>query len=144
MADVLKQYEGKIKLYYKQYPLDFHPWAKPAAIASLCAYSQSPDAFWKFHDAIFTSQSAINQGNVNDKMKEFAKTTNLNTSKFEACLKESKIAEQVNTEFKEGQSLGVTGTPTFFINGQKLVGALPLDAFKPVIDAALKEKAPTK
>lgn len=137
----MKQYEGKVRIFYKQFPLSFHIWAKQASVGSLCAYNQKPEAFWKFHDMVFASQGKINPQNVKEKMKEFAKSMELDVPKFEACLSDPKVAGQVDQEMEEGQSLGVTGTPMFFINGQKLGGAQPFESFKAVIESALKETA---
>jgi len=76
---------------------------------------------------------------VNGKVREFAKTLQLDLAKFEACLADSAVAGRVDKDLQEGQALGVTGTPTFIINGKKLVGAQPEEAFRTIIEASLKK-----
>lgn len=73
-----------------------------------------------------------------DNLKKYAKELKLDTKKFNSCLDEGKMEQKVKNEFSYGESLGVTGTPAFFINGMLLGGAYPYDTFKAVIDFELK------
>ncbi|MCC6850074.1 MAG: DsbA family protein [Deltaproteobacteria bacterium] len=134
---VLKQYEGKVKFYFKSFPLPFHPWAMPASIAAECAKSQKAEAFWKIYESFFTHQSEINPQNVKDKATEYLKDTGIDMAKWTTCFDGKETAAKVNKEHDEGAALGVTGTPAFFINGRMLVGAQPFEQFKNVIDDEL-------
>jgi protein-disulfide isomerase len=126
------QYKGKIRVAFKNNPLPFHDKAHLAAEAALAANDQGK--FWEMHDKLFANQTALDRPNL----EQYAQELGLNMAKFKAALDSGKFKERVDRETKEGGSVGVTGTPTFFINGHILVGAQPVDAFKTAIDAELK------
>ena len=134
---VMKQYEGKVKFYFRNYPLPFHPWAMPGAIAAECAKLQKPEAYWKLYHQMFEHQGEINPQNVKDKATEYLKDTGIDMAKWNDCFDNKKTQDKVTAQMTEGQSLGVTGTPAFFINGRMLVGAQPFEKFKDVIDDEL-------
>ncbi len=136
-TQVLKEYGDKVKFYFKHFPLAFHPWAEPAAIAAECALQQKPDAYWKLYHAYFEKQKEINPQNVKEKSWEFIADQGLDKAKFDTCYDSKATQAQVKAEMAEGQSLGVTGTPSFVINGRLLVGAQPFEQFKAVIDDEL-------
>jgi len=135
---VMKEYDGKVKLVYKFFPLGFHPWAEPAAVAAACAYEQDPDAFWKLYDYFFTQQQQLNPQNVKEKATEELKGTKVKIDKWNDCYDNKKTLDQVKADMAEGQSVGVTGTPAFLINGRKISGAQPFPNFKAVIDDELQ------
>jgi protein-disulfide isomerase len=113
----------EIRLVFKHYPLtDIHPWAMTAAIASQCAYQQSPAAFWKMHDAIFDAQEVISPSNVWDKMLDLASQQGLNAEAYKACMINPDTAAQVKSSIDEGHSLTITATPTTFVNARRVVG----------------------
>jgi protein-disulfide isomerase len=122
---------GKAKLVFKQFPLSFHPFAQKAAEASECAREQGK--FWEIHNKIFDNQANIA---VTD-LKKYASDLGLDTTKFNDCLDSSKYAAGVAADVQIGQNAGVSGTPSFVINGQLLVGAQPYAQFQQAIDAAL-------
>jgi protein-disulfide isomerase len=126
---------GKAFLVYRHFPLAFHPSAKPAAYAVECANEQGK--FWQMHDKIFEEQKTTPQFSAND-LKKWAAAIGLDTAKFNQCLDSEKYAKRVSDDLNSGQAAGVSGTPTFFINGQKVVGAQPYENFKQVIDNLLK------
>jgi protein-disulfide isomerase len=139
--DIKKAYidTGKVRLVFRHYPLSFHPAARPAALASQCAFDQGK--FWEFHDLIFTEQEKQGQGTVSfglPELKAWAQKLGMNTSTFNSCIDTSTHADIVDADMKVAASVGVTGTPTFVINGKIVVGAQPFSIFKDVIDAALK------
>jgi protein-disulfide isomerase len=116
----------QVRFVYKNFPLTtIHPWAETAAIGGRCAYEQSPDAFWKVHDAIFDDQEAISAENVWDKLISFASQAGLNSDTFKACLSSADAQKAVEAEHGEGLSLGVDSTPTVFVNGRPLAGGDP-------------------
>lgn len=124
---------GKVRLVFRDFPLAFHENAAKAAEAAECADEQGK--FWEIHDTIFENQAAIT---VPD-LKRYAGTLGLNTSQFDSCLDSGKYAEEVKKDFDEGTAAGVSGTPSFFINGKLLVGAQPFSAFEQIIEAELQK-----
>lgn len=125
---------GKAKLYYRHFPLSFHPQARPLALASECANEQ--DAFWEYHDKIFENNATISSSTV-DTYKQWAADLGLDTEEFNECLDSEEYAENVDTDTADGTAAGVSGTPSFYINGLQLVGAQPIDAFRKIIDEEL-------
>jgi protein-disulfide isomerase len=120
---------------FKNNPLQFHKNAKLASEAALAAGEQGK--FWEMHDILFKNQKALEH----DQLIEHAKTIpGLDIAKFTQALDSHKFAAQVESELAEGAKAGITGTPSFVINGKKFVGAQPLDKFKAEIDAALAAK----
>jgi protein-disulfide isomerase len=129
---VVKAYPGKVKLVFRQFPLEFHQNARKAAEAALCAHEQNK--FWEYHDTLFKSQKDLGV----ESLKNYAKSLSLDSAKFDACLDSGKHASTVQTDMEAGQKAGVSGTPAFFINGIMLSGAQPVEEFKRIIDEELK------
>ncbi|UCD84950.1 MAG: DsbA family protein, partial [Deltaproteobacteria bacterium] len=127
---VLKEYGDKVKLVFKHFPLSFHKWAEPAAVASECAFQQNNDAFWYFFDKLFGNQRSINEGNVKEKCLQWAKEANLDVAKFTSCYDNKETLDRVKQDMQEGQGIGISGVPAFFVNGKKLSGAQPYEKFK--------------
>jgi protein-disulfide isomerase len=135
---VLKEYDGKVKFYYKHYPLPFHPWATPAAIATECAQDLNKDAYWTLYKYYFDNQKDITPDNLKQKSTEQLQTVKgLDMAKWNECFDGKKTEARVKAEMAEGASVGVTGTPGFIVNGRLLVGAQPFEKFKDVIDDEL-------
>lgn len=122
------KYGERIKFIYMDFPLSFHQHAMDAARAGQCAAKQ--DKFWPYHDAIFADQSKLSGTDL----KATAKKLGLDAKKFDACFDQDQPDREIKAEQAEGESLGVTGTPTFFINGREVVGAQPLQKLAEVID----------
>ncbi len=122
---------GKVKLVYRDFPLSFHQNAQKAAEAAECAGEQ--DKYYEMHDKIFENQQAITATNL----KEYAKEIGLNTNEFNECLDSGEMANEVQKDFQDGQSIGIRGTPTFFINGKLLRGAQPFEEFQKIIEKEL-------
>jgi protein-disulfide isomerase len=137
IEQVMKEYDGKVKLVYKNYPLPFHKWAEPAGIATACAFKQDPAAFWKMYDFFFNNQQQITPENVKDKALEALAGTKVDKAKWTTCYDNKETADIIKADMAEGQSVGVTGTPAFIINGRKISGAQPFQNFKAVIDDEL-------
>lgn len=122
LRELLSQHP-EIRLVFKHFPLtNIHPWAMTAAIASQCAYQQSPAAFWKMHDSIFDAQDVISPSNVWDKMLDLANQQGLNAETFRTCMTNPEVANQLKETIEEGHALAITATPTTFINGRRIVG----------------------
>ena len=128
-----KKYGNKIKVAFKQYPLPFHTQAKKAAVAALCMNEQKADLFWKMHDAMFAGQDKL----APDALKATAKSLGANSEQFNKCLDDNKYIGQVEKDIEEGKKIGVKSTPTFFVNGKLVAGALPVDVFSELIDKEL-------
>jgi protein-disulfide isomerase len=122
LRELLPQHP-EVRLVFKHYPLtDIHPWAMTAAIASQCAFQQSPSAFWKMHDAIFDAQDVISPSNVWDKMQDLAAHLGLNPDLYKSCMINPETKSEVTSTIEEGHALTITATPTTFINGRRIVG----------------------
>jgi protein-disulfide isomerase len=132
-AQLKKDYidTGKVRLVFRDYPLSFHPMAKPAAVAASCANEQGK--FWAYHDTIFQNQSTLSDANL----KVWAGQVGLDVAAFTACVGSGTREAEIDADIAAGTSFGVSGTPSFFINGKLVVGAQPFSAFKTAIDAEL-------
>ncbi len=140
LGEIEKNYidTGKAKLAFKHLPLPFHASAQKAAEASECAGEiGGNDAFWAMHDGIFDNM-AIQAGIEVPKLKALASDIGLDQGKFDSCLDNGDMEAKVKAHLAEASKLGASGTPTFFINGIKVVGAQPYAAFEQAIEAALK------
>jgi protein-disulfide isomerase len=113
----------QVRVVFKDFPLDMHPWARTAALAGRCAYQQDPKAFWKVYDAIYDQQELISASNAWSKMTDFAAQAGLNPDGFKACMASREAAAAVDASRANGQQLEVNSTPTVFVNGRRLVGA---------------------
>jgi protein-disulfide isomerase len=134
LDELRAKYGAKVKLVYRDFPLDnLHPQARAAAEASHCAIEQGK--FWEFHDRVFKNAPDSSQATLN----RFAKEVGMDVTAFEACSSSGKYKTSVQESAQEGVKLGITGTPTFFINGRMLTGAQPLEAFSRIIDEELAE-----
>jgi len=138
LPQILKDYNGKVKIAYKQLPLKNHNWAMPAAIASVCAYEQGNDKFWALHDKLFDSQKDITLENSKEKFNQYAKEVGLDTKKFDTCLNSKEVKAKVDTQMKEAVEIGVQSTPTFVVNGMIVPGANP-EGLKSAIEIQLSE-----
>jgi len=130
---------GKAKFVYRQFPLSsIHQNAEIAAEGSECAAKVGGnDAFWRYHDKLFTNGYGNGTGLDSASLKQYAADLQLDTASFNTCLDSHATATAVSKDVSDGTSAGVGGTPTFFINGKKLVGAQPFSTFKVAIDAEL-------
>ncbi|MFH1095454.1 MAG: DsbA family protein [Candidatus Micrarchaeota archaeon] len=135
VKQVMGDYNGKVRFYFKNFPLSFHQNAQKAAEAYECALEQGKP--WEYHDALFTNGQGDGTGLDTASLKQYAAQLGLDTAKFDACLDGGQMASRVAAEQAEGSRNGVSGTPTFFVNGQILVGAQPYSAFKSLIDSQL-------
>jgi protein-disulfide isomerase len=133
MPQLLEQYGDKVQFVFKDFPLPMHPNAPKGSEAAHCAGDQGK--YWEYHDKLFDNRR---QMGIPD-LKRYAQELNLDTSDFNQCLEGGKYTQKVRDNLQQGRKVQVNGTPTFFINGQRLVGAQPFEAFKEVIDAELNQ-----
>jgi protein-disulfide isomerase len=130
--EVLKRYDGKVRLVHKDLPLDqIHPQARQAAEAARCADDEGK--FWQYHDKLYASAPKA----APEDLKSYAKEVGLNGNSFEKCLSTGKYKARVQKDVDEGAVLGLTGTPIFFINGRELSGAQSVEAIAQIIDEEL-------
>lgn len=137
VADFLKDYKGKVRFFYKQFPLSFHKWAEQASIASLCVYDQANEKFWKFHDAIFEKQSEIKVADAEETLAEMARKLGVDMKKYNECVKSEEARRRVASEMREGRSIGVRGTPTFVVDGFVISGGANIKAIRNAVDYRL-------
>lgn len=128
---------GKAKFVFRHFPLPGHQNAQKAAEAAECANRQGK--FEKYHDTLFTKGQADGTGLDVPSLKTYAKELGLDTGKFNACLDTGETAEIVKKDLSDGAAAGVSGTPTVFVNGKKIVGAQPFAVFEAAIEAELKK-----
>jgi protein-disulfide isomerase len=130
---VMDAYPGKIKLIFKQFPLDMHSQAALAAAAAIAAHRQGK--FWPMHDALFAHRRELSRPLI----LGLAGTVGLDGQRFQADLDSAETKKTVARDMEDGDRAGVEGTPTVFINGRKYNGALDLPAIRTVIDEELKK-----
>jgi len=140
VAGIRKDYvdTGKVRLIWKDFPLSFHPDAPKAANAARCAGEQGK--YFAMHDKIFAGQGPSDLGTVAINASvyaTYAKELGLNEAQFKTCVDTDKYAAQIQSDTNEGIAAGVSGTPTFFVNNQQIVGAQPYAVLKQAIDAEL-------
>lgn len=129
---ILEQYGDQVRFVFKNYPLrSIHPDADAAAQAAECAQEQG--MFWEYHDLLFGGALGLGR----EAYAGYADQLGLDADALLACLDEGRYADSVQNDYVLGQQLGVSSTPTFFINGIAMVGAYPFDAFTTVIDFEL-------
>ena len=130
---LMAEYEGKVKLVFHDFPLrNMHPQAQKAAEAAQCAAEQKK--FWPYHDKLFAAASL-----QIDDLKKYAQELELHVEQFTACLDSNKYAGGIDADMQAGQNAGVNATPTFFVNGYPLSGAVAYEHFKELVDAALEQ-----
>ncbi|MBC5792838.1 MAG: DsbA family protein [Nanohaloarchaea archaeon] len=135
---------GEARYYWKNFPLQrLHPWAEASGVAAECALNQDSEAFWIFKNGFFNNQDALNnvyksdQAKFDQSMKKWASQIGLDTEKFNSCYDNQEELEEVQEDQQQGSELGVSGTPTVFVNDQKLVGAQPYSKFESAINSKL-------
>jgi protein-disulfide isomerase len=123
-----------VRLVFRHYPLDFHPFAAKAAEAGACAADQGK--FWEMHDKMFGNQAKLGV----DDLKGYAKAIGVDPAKFDKCLDRGEKKPLVDEDQKAGTQAGVNGTPAFFVNGIFINGAVPYEQIKQTVDRELKKK----
>jgi len=142
---LLKEYGDRVTFIYKDFPLaEIHPWATHAAVNANCLAAQNQDAYWDFADYMHANQAEVNSEKTHD--GQFAaldriaiaqgQKHHLDGTKLQACIK-AQQDDAVKASVHEGETLGVEATPTMFVNGEKVDGALPIAELRAVLDRAL-------
>lgn len=135
ISQIAAQYPDAVRLEFRQFPLySKHPNATLAGVASLCAHAQGK--FWEYHDQLFAYQDNLTQAGL----LRYAQTVGLNTDSFQACLVSKQTLPMVSEEFAAGVADGVKGTPTFFVNGEKIEGPVTYEQWRIIIERLLVSK----
>ncbi len=134
LGELLARYGDKVKLVHRDFPIDsLHPQARRLHEAARCANEQGK--FWPFHDLLYARSPA-----KPEQLQASAQEVGLNLPAFEQCVANGKYRAAVQRDVDEGIRLGITGTPSFFINGRQLTGAQPLENFAHAIDEELARR----
>ncbi len=142
-ADMIRKnipvkYPNDVRVVFKDFPLQsIHKWARAAAEAGRCLGQEKQDAFWAWHDWIFQHQDQINETNVRASALNIAAEQHLDRAKIAACIENNWTAAQVDDSLKAGQQLQIQQTPTFFINGRMVNGAIPWSTLDAIIQLEL-------
>ncbi len=145
--EILKEYGDEVTFIYKDYPLvEIHPWAIHAAVDANCLAAQNNDAYWDFADYIHANQHEVsNEKTPGARLEALDRLTllqgqkhSLDTVKLQACVK-AQDESAVKASMKEAEGVGVDATPTLFINGEKVDGAVPPSELRAALDRALKD-----
>lgn len=138
LQQVEKKYGDNVRVVFRDFPLAMHRTAKRAAEASHCADDQGK--FWEMHDRLFSKGGPINDADI----FKFATQAGVDRNKFEQCLNSGKYKDAWKVSQDEGMRVGVTSTPSFFINGRMIVGAAGYDALSRIIDEELASAPPAR
>lgn len=145
--EILKEYGDRVLFVYKDYPLaEIHPWAIHAAVDANCLANQNSDAYWDFADYVHANKQQVDAEKTPaaryDALDKIAiqqgQKHNLDATKLQACVK-AQNEDPIRRSMKEADGLGVNATPTLFINGQKIDGAVPIGQLRAALDSALKD-----
>ena len=123
-----------VKVIFKDFPIDsLHPWARAASEAAHCVGDSNSDAFWSFHDWVFEHQGEINAKDLKEKTLEFANEHKLDAAKIGSCIDNRATRAEVDASVKEGHALDISKTPTFFLDGREVPGALAWPALNSLL-----------
>jgi predicted DsbA family dithiol-disulfide isomerase len=135
IARLKQEYSDRLRHVFRDFPIDaIHPQARGAHVAAACADQQGK--FWEYHDRLFGGPEKVAAADL----LEHARALGLDLDRFRACLAVPEMRARIDREIAVGRAAGVTSTPTFFINGRRLTGAQPYEAFRAVIEEELEAK----
>jgi protein-disulfide isomerase len=136
MTKIRETYGDKVRMVWKHEPLPFHPRAEPAAELAMEARAQKGDkGFWDAHDKLFEVQPKLEDADL----EKVAADLGLNVDKVKAAIKEKKYKKEIDADAELGEDVQASGTPHFFVNGRRLVGAQPFEKFQKIIDEEVKK-----
>ncbi len=131
---VMNEYRGKVRVVWRNQPLPFHQNAMPAAEAAMEAFEQGgSEKFWRMHDLLFQNQQAL----ARPDLERYAQQLGLDMTKFRRALDQHTHQAAIQADQQLAGSVGANGTPASFVNGKQLMGAVPFEQFKTLIDAEL-------
>jgi protein-disulfide isomerase len=141
IIDKLLTEEPNARFVFQNFPLPSHNWAAKAADYADCIGRSSKDAFWKFVQGTFDAQSSITEANADEKLTAIADTAGVKGAEMATCAAKADTKTRVEQSVALGQSVGVTGTPTVFVNGRRIgnVVGLPPEVLKGLVEFAAKQ-----
>jgi predicted DsbA family dithiol-disulfide isomerase len=131
---LLQEYNGRVVLFYKDFPLSIHPHAQKASEAARCAGQQN--AYWPYHDILFREGSSLEV----PQLKQYARALRLDTARFDTCLHSGAQAAAIQKDLAQGEHIGVSGTPGFFINGHFISGVVSYETLREVVEQQLNTR----
>lgn len=140
--NVPKYYPHDVRVVFENFPLVKHPWAEAAAEAGDCLSEQKTAAFWAYHDWIFAHQQQVTESNppqkaIDSEAAEIAKQQGADPAKVASCIETHAAAEAVHKSVRLGQELGISQTPTFFVDGRMVAGSVDWNTLKTLIEMEL-------
>ena len=143
--NLLRDYPKDVRLYFLDNPLEsIHPWARAAAVAGQSIFKLKPGAFWEYHDWIFEHQAEITPENLETKVFDWAKSKDIDPLQLKSLIGSKAIEEAVDKTVAMAHDVGVQSTPTLFVNGRKLVGAVDWRELKRIIDYEIEYQKTAK
>jgi protein-disulfide isomerase len=133
LGQIMKEFEGQIRLVHRDYPVPSHQGALPAAEAARCAAAQG--VFWEYHDLLYLAVPDFSR----DDLVRYAGRLSLDREAFATCLDTHQFRKEIEADVREGRALKLPGTPSFLVNGKPLIGAQPIEAFREAIRDALRD-----
>ena len=145
-TNVLKDYPKEVHLYHLDMPIEsIHPWARAAAIGGHCIYRQNSGAFWDYYDWIYQHQGDITADNLKARILEWAATkSNIDSLQLGRCMDNRETEADIDQSVAQAKSLDINSTPTFFVNGRRLSGAIEWANMKRVIDEEIEYQKTAK
>jgi len=133
LHQIVEEYPDDVAWVFRQFPIQSHPMGMPGAVATECAGDQGK--FWEMSDIIFENQQTLSL----ESFSGFATELGLDTEKFNTCLEENPYLDKISSDYATGIEAGVTGTPSSFVNGQMIPGALPFEQMKQVVEQLIAQ-----
>jgi protein-disulfide isomerase len=134
LKQIMTEYDGRVRIIAKDFPLRSHALAWSAAEAARCAAELGQ--YWPYRDRLFERQPAF----AREQLIEYATELGLDAERFRRCVDERRFAAAVQTDVEQARALGVHRTPTFLVNGRVMIGTHPVETFREVIDGELRRR----
>jgi protein-disulfide isomerase len=143
--NLIKDFPKEVRFYFMDFPLEqVHPWAKTAAMAGQCIFKQEPDVFWEYHDWIFEHQTEMTPDTLVPKILEFVHGKKIDSIQLSRCIETKASEAEVDKTLAQGRALEVGSTPTLFVNGRKLEGAIDWPDLKRIIEYEIQYQKTAK
>jgi protein-disulfide isomerase len=137
-------HKDRVRLIWKNFPLNVHPWAEQGAVAAECAREQNPATFWSFARNLYRDQTEINPQNLRSHIDSYISSLGLDTKGMDACILSKTAEDRVQQDIKDAQAIHLSSTPTFVINGIPVIGLPSSKVFDFVIAGQLQEHHASK
>jgi protein-disulfide isomerase len=137
-------HKDRVRLIWKNFPLNVHPWAEQGAVAAECAREQNPASFWSFARNLYRDQNQINPQNLRSHIDGYIGSLSLDTKAMNTCILGKTAEDRVQQDMKDGNAAHINSTPTFLINGIPVIGLPSSNVFDFVINAQLQERHASK